>query len=399
MTWVLRAVVVAAVFGAAPARAQELLFRGPQVLEPGAGGVPLLLDADGVPVGAVNAAVGPSRSRSVRDPAEASRLGGVRGTVGGFGQDNQANASVGFTYVVPFWSFQAFQVPVPNRYEGLFPTFGRTGPVDSRFAYAPRVNLDYYVADMDASVGASGTFLNLSGRVDRQASGTNTPSGLLTANATLTLVSANVVEFGRRFAFFDLFPDANPHKPGMVDSVIELRIGTRFVSVEQNYTGTLIGGGLGALGTNVSTRFSSQSFRGIGLTGAVTWEVPHGENWVFFSTTRLSALVGENRRNSTISVTVAPQTGGPNLPSFSDAQFDSRTILVPVTEMEIGADWGLDLAARLREGLEPPRFVVRVAAVGQYWGGLGPLSAGSTQKFRDSDLFLIGGHVQAGFRY
>ncbi|MBN9524067.1 hypothetical protein J0H58_37080 [bacterium] len=391
MNWV-RVVVVAALVGAPPARAQELLFRGPQVLDPAGavGGTPLLLDADGVPVGAVGGGLGPPRSVAP-DPAVVPRLGGVRGAVGGFGQDNHATASVGFTYLVPFWSFNAFQLPVPSGFQGLFPTFGRTGAVDTRFAYAPRVNLDYYVSDIDATVGATGTFLNLSGRVDRQAGGTNTPAGVLTANANLTLVSANVVEFGRRFAFLDLFPEKNPHKPAVVDSVVELRIGTRFVSVDQNYTGTLTGAAGG--GTNLSTRFSSQSFRGIGLTGAATWELPYDTSWVFFSTTRLSVLVGEDRRNSTVAVSVVGQ------PGFSDSRLDSRTVLVPVSELEVGADWGMDLATRLREGLEPPRFVIRVAAVGQYWGGLGPLSAGSTQNFQSTDLFLVGGHVQAGFRY
>jgi hypothetical protein len=394
MRWVWL-VLVAALAGG-PSRAQELLYHQPQILDPAAGGIPILLDGDGVPVGAVDR----SRGAVARDPAGVPRRAGVRGTVGGFGQDNQANASVGFTYLVPLWSFRTFQVPVPPGFEGRFPAFGGSGPVDSRFAYAPRANIDYYVADLDATIGATGTFINLTGRVDRQVSGTTTPAGLLTANGNLTLISANIPEFGRRFAFLDLFPDWYPGKhghgggEGLVDAVVELRIGTRYVSVDQNYTGSLTAAGTGgAAGASVATRFSSQTFRGVGVTGAATWELPRGDSWVFFSTTRLSAVLGENRRNSNLTV------AAPDAAAFAAAEFDSRTVFVPVAELEAGVDWGLELAARLREGLEPPKFTVRVAAVGQYWGGLGPLSAGSTQGFRGTDLFLVGGYVQAGFRY
>jgi len=47
----------------------------------------------------------------------------------------------------------------------------------------------------------------------------------------------------------------------------------------------------------------------------------------------------------------------------------------------------------------PPQFCVRLALVGQYWGGMGPLSAGSTQGFRTNDLFLAGVSVQIGLRH
>ena len=390
MRWAARVAVVAAVVGlvSSPARGQELLFHQPQVFDPGAGGGMLLLDETGAPLARELPASPPGGGL-----APPIRTGGLRGAVGGQGVDNHADASVGFTYLVPLWSFREFQVAVPDRFAPFFPVFGSTGSVDSRFAYAPRVNLNYYVTDWDLDVGTSGTFLNLSGRVDRQASGTDGPSGQLTASSNLTLVSVTMPEFGRRFVFQDLFPKKADAKPGLVDSVIDLRIGTRYIGVDQNYTGTVLSSGLGAPGSSVATRFSSQTFRGVGLTTSAVWEIPKGTSWMLFSSNRLSFLIGENRRNSSVSVTI------PGLPGFSATQFDSRTMLVPVTELELGVEWGPDLAERMREGLDRPRFTIRVAGVGHYWGGLGPLSAGSTQGFRGSDLFLVGAYVQAGFRY
>ncbi len=384
MRWTPALVLAAVAWGLIPVRVsgQELLYHQPQILDPRDVGAPnvLLLPDPGL-------APAPEPPPVVRRPA------GVRGIVGGFGQNSHANASVGFTYLVPFWSFQAFQLAVPKHFESQFPVFGTTGTVDSEFAYAPRVNLDYYVDEIDATIGASGTFLSLSGRIDRQAGGTTGPAGQLTANANLTLVSANLVEFGRQYAFSDLFPRKAEHK-GLADTIVDLRIGTRYVSVDQNYTGTVTSSGVGTPGSAITNRFSTQTFRGIGLTSAMTWEIPYGTNWAFYSTTRLSVLLGDNRRNSSISVAV------PGQPAFADVQFENRTLLVPVTELEMGAEWGEELAVRLREGLPMPQFVVRVAGVGQYWGGLGPLSAGdSRQKFRDTDLFLVGGYIQAGFRY
>jgi hypothetical protein len=272
----------------------------------------------------------------------------------------------------------------------LFPVLGTTGPVDTQFAYSPRVDVDYYIADLDLGVGTSGTFLNLSGRVDRQAASSGGVSGQLNAHASLTFVSANIVEFSRQFAFLDLFPRKDPKHPNVADSVVDLRIGTRYVSVEQDYTGTLTGG-VGA--TNMTTRYSTQTFRGIGLTLAANWFVPLGTNWVWFFSGRESLILGDNRRNSSVTVVAAGS------PGFAETLADDRTVLVPVTELESGFDWGVELAERLRNGQPPPWFTIRVAAVGQYWGGLGPLSAASSQGFRGTDLFLVGAAVQAGFRY
>ena len=64
--------------------------------------------------------------------------------------------------------------------------------------------------------------------------------------------------------------------------------------------------------------------------------------------------------------------------------------------METGLQWGAELANSLRNGTLPPLCTIRVAAVGQFWGDVGPLSAGSPQGFRTSNLFLVGAHVMVG---
>jgi hypothetical protein len=376
-------VVVALAIGIAgrSARGQDVLYQQSSVVDPAVGEQFLITPTDTRVVGLDGLGAAPPGSPVV---------GGVGGTVGGYGLSNSGHVAVGFTYLAPLWSFRDFQLAAPKQFAALFPVFGDTGRVDTQFAYAPRVNLDYYVADYDFAVSTSGTFINLSGRVDRQATSSLGLSGQLSAHSELTLVSANIVELGRQFAFLDLFPRKNPKHQSVADSVLDLRIGTRYVSLSQNYTGALTGG---AGVANITTRDSTQTFRGVGLTLAADWNLPIGMNWVWIFSARQSVLLGDNRRSSSVTVTAVGFAG------LAETEFDDRTVLVPATELETGVEWGFDLAERLRNGLAPPRFTARVTAVGQYWGGLGPLSAGSTQGFRRTDLFLVGGYVQAGFRF
>jgi hypothetical protein len=121
--------------------------------------------------------------------------------------------------------------------------------------------------------------------------------------------------------------------------------------------------------------------------------VPAGQDWVAFLGARGSILIGDNQRSSSATVVA------PGFPAFADTISESRTTLVPVVEAEAGVEWGTDLGERLARGEVPPQFCVRLALVGQYWGGMGPLSAGSTQGFRTNDLFLAGVSVQIGLRH
>jgi hypothetical protein len=60
---------------------------------------------------------------------------------------------------------------------------------------------------------------------------------------------------------------------------------------------------------------------------------------------------------------------------------------------------GTELGTRLANGDPLPVFSARVAGVGQYWHGMRPLSAGSGQGFRTSDLYLAGVSVTLGLRH
>ena len=397
MTFARALIAVAGLVGAAAsgASAQGIRFGSPQVYDdtgpqflvrPAEDEVISLegLDAIGRPRGERDLLGGDGPPRKGTD-------GAIRGGVGNSAVGNRAHASVGFTYLTPFYTFSGFQRAVPQGFENLFPVFGTAGNADSSFAFSPRIDLNYYVEDLDLSIGTAGAFLNLTGRVDRQASGPGGP-GQLNAQSSLTLISAIPVEFGRVYYIGEDFPKRRPRHAAVADSTLDLRLGSRYVSVDQNYTGVTTSGIAGA-GGSTSNRYSSQSYRGLGVTAATVWQVPLRDNWVPFLSARQSLTLGENRRNSTVTVT-APGVG------YSDNQFDNRTLLSPATELEWGFDWGRDLAHAHRNHERGPAFNIRVAAVAQYWYGLGPLSAGPDgQGFQRNDLFLVGGYLQAGLKF
>jgi hypothetical protein len=382
-TTLLMLVALVTSLGGGSALAQEILYSQPQVLDRGAGNQ-FLLTPTSMPV--------------VSSTPLFQAAGGV-GAVGTNTQStvagkvvtsNRFDAAIGFDYLLPLWSFRDFLIAVPAPFAGVFPVLGGTGHVDNHFSFAPIVKLNYYVTDADFSVSTSGTFVSLTGDLNRSDTSTINGTGKLESTSSLTFVSANLVEFSRRYAFLDLFPSKQNGKPSVVDSVIDLSIGTRYSSIDQNYTGTLTGG---VNGSSIAQRHSTQHFRGIGLTSSANWILPCGDDFLLFSNTRGSILVGDNHREAAISVNATGLTG------FADTLSETKTTFIPVLEMELGTEWGQDLGNRLRYGEEPPRFTIRVAFVSQFWGSLGPLSPASTQGFRNSDLFLIGVNVEAGLRY
>lgn len=369
--------LAAAAVVASAAAAQGVQFRSPQVYED-TGARYLLRPAEEVVSLEGLDALGRPREREVvveRERAGAAREGGFRGGVGNVGVGGAGSANVGFTYLAPLYSSNDFQRTVPRGYAGLFPTFGGTGQADTLFAFSPRIDLNYYVKDVDLSVSTSGAFVNLTGRVDRQAVRPDGGTAQLNAQSSLTLVTAIPVEFGREYGVeggFNHFPD----------SVIDFRLGSRYVSFDQNYTGVTTEGGATA------NRYASQTYRGLGVSTAAIWHTHASQDFSPFLSARQSLTIGENRQNTSVSVT-APGV------AFADNRFDTHTLLMPSTELEVGVDWAWRGATRVRD-VSPPVVRVRVAAVGQYWYGMGPLSAGAGSDFRRNDLFLVGGYIQAG---
>lgn len=328
------------------------------------------------------------RLREVRETGaerSSAREGSVRGGVGNAavsGPGGAGSANVGFTYLTPLYSHNDFQRAVPQGFEGLFPVFGNTGRTNGEFAFSPRIDLNYQIKELDLGVSTAGTFLNLTGRVERQGSRPGLPSaGQFTAQSGLTIVTAIPIEFGRKYEL----EGGLGHLAG---SQFDVRLGSRFISVDQHYTGATVDG----LGST-SSRYSSQTYRGLGVTASVEWQADPSANRAPFVSARQSLTIGENHRNAAVTVT-APGV------SFADNRSDTKTLLSPVTEVEVGLRLVWDGAVRTRDARGGPKVVVRVAAVGQYYYGMGPLSAGPTgQDFRRSDLFLVGGYLQAGLEF
>jgi hypothetical protein len=362
-----------------PARGQEAIVYQPE----GAAG-----QIAAAPEGALTSTSGPL-FLSQLPPRPVS--GHAAGTVAGLGFTNLGDILIGFDYLRPFWTHRDFTLAVPSGSLGSFPLLGDIGHVDNSFAFVPKLVYNYHLTDYDFGISASGTFLDLNGRLQRGVATAGGATGDLTANSSLTIVVANLLEVTHEAYYTDMF--GKKHTPGCLeDLVVDLTLGTRYSSVSQNYTGSLTNGLPGA-GANVSTRYSSQSFRGVGLTGSAGLALPLGEDWVLFSNTRGSLLVGDNRKDSTLTVSVAGQ------PGVSSNINQTKTAWIPVAECEAGVEWGMRLAQKLRAGDPQPLLTVRVAAVGQFWGDVGPLSAGSSQGFHTSNLFLVGASVMVGIHH
>jgi Legionella pneumophila major outer membrane protein precursor len=391
MRWDLRSLLLAlSVVGlGSEARAQSnVMFRNSDVAAPSTTSRNFSLRSaddiqiiDGTPI---------FREQTPSSPLASANTGRVNGsTVSGVDGTNTGHLSVGFDYIRPWWTFSDFNAIVPPVYASTFPAFASIGSTDNHFAFVPRVQYDYYLANVDFGVSASGKVINLQGGLQRTLASAGGVQGNLVSNANLTIVSINPVEFWRPFDFDELFGDKH-RKEHFEDSQVLLAIGSRFVQMNQNYSGTLQTSGTG---TNVASRYTTQNYSGFGLTAAANWKCPLSRNFIGFTDLRGSILAGENRRNSSLNIVATGQTG------VADTIAETKTQWLPIAELEMGIEWGQDLGELLRNRESRQLITVRVAGLGQFWGGMGPLSAGSTQGFRTSDLFLAGVSVQVGFRH
>jgi hypothetical protein len=311
----------------------------------------------------------------------------LQSQVGGRSSANTNNAEIGFDYLRPYWTSRDFTLAVPAIAAPAFPILGDTGHVDNQFALVPNVKYSYHIEDTALSISANGTFLGLNGKLD-QTVVANAGQGHLTATSSLTIIVANLPEVTGRFYCDEFFSGhSHSHWSFLDELIVDLGIGTRYSSINQTYTGDL--SNTGAAGLNQTTRSSTQSYVGVGLTTKANLSLPVQDNWVFYTNVRGSILVGTNDKESTLTVNLA---GAATTTTIKQ----SRTEFIPIVEVETGVQWGAELANSLRNGAPPPLCTIRVAAVGQFWGDVGPLSAGSPQGFRTSNLFLVGAHVMVG---
>ena len=313
------------------------------------------------------------------------------GTVGGRAAGGLGEIIIGFDYIRPFWTSRDFILAVPAANAGSFPLLGDIGHVDNHFALAPRVNYKYDVSD-DFAIKATGSFMNLKGNLDRTLTPNDGSVGILTATSTLTVISANLPEITTRFTYPELFGGSSHYNSTFDALTIDLGIGTRYSSVGQTYTGKLSNNFMA--GMNETQRFSTQSFTGVGLTSSLNFGLPLQENarseWNLFTNMRGSILVGENTKESSLTVNLA---GMPGVPSSIK---QSKTEYMPVGEVEMGVEWVHLFGDANNPVAKPSLFSVRMGVSGQFWGNAGPLSAGSGQGFATSNLFLVGAHVMVG---
>ncbi|MFO0948962.1 MAG: hypothetical protein U1D30_24135 [Planctomycetota bacterium] len=293
---------------------------------------------------------------------------------------------IGFDYIRPYWSYRDFTLVVPADQAGNF-ILGDTGNVDDHFGLAPTVRYNYVVTDAGLGIAASGKFLALSGRLQRQIT-TAAGTGTLNANSNLTIVTANLPELTQRIFLDEYFLEKHG-KEWLADCVLDLSLGSRYSSVSQTYNSTL------ASGANISQRSSDQMFRGIGITSAAVFYCPFATSWLGYCSTRGSVLVGDNNKNSTMTVSVPAQPAANTSATINESQ----TQFIPVGEMEAGIMWGRSIRSSLFGETRPPVFTLKVGGVFQAWGDVGPLSAGSTQGFSSSDLFLVGVTIVGTVQY
>jgi hypothetical protein len=311
----------------------------------------------------------------------------VHGTADGLALNLGTGLEIGFDFVRPLWTFRDFTLAVPGFARGGFPLLADAGHTDDHFGFVPRLDLNYRFADSDLGLGASGSYLSLSGNLQRNVV---LPQGvaLLSATSSLTLATANLLEVTFHVDAVDLFAKQKDCPKGLEDVLLDVSLGARYSSLDQNYTGSLSDS---VNGVAVTTRSSSQSFQGFGLTSSATASLPEGENWLLFSRLRGSVLVGENIKRSTLTVDV------PGFPGLPNTISDDTTEFIPVLETEIGVVWGTELNVpvdqREKKGLS---YLVKASFIADYWADVGPLSAGSTQAFRSSDLFLLGASLMVG---
>src|SRR5262249_35689418 len=178
----------------------------------------------------------------------ATRLGG---SVAGQGLPSLGNLLIGFDLLRPYWGFRDFTLAVPSAAAGSFPLVGGGGHARNHFPFVAKVIYGYQFADWDFGVSASGSFLNLTGRLQRGIASTDGSMGELTANSSLTIVSANLIEVTREIYFPDLMGKSYCPK-GLEDVLVGLSLGTRYGSIDQNYSGSLTNEAVA--GANVTTR-------------------------------------------------------------------------------------------------------------------------------------------------
>ena len=182
-------------------------------------------------------------------------------------------------------------------------------------------------------------------------------------------------------------PEVTYVKDIFEESILEIKIGTRYSSLNQNFTANLRRGNGQAVTTS-----SYQDFRGVGLTTALHMGTPLSDMFWLYARSRGSLLVGTNDRQSNFTVVVPG--GGPGTVTNSVAT--SQTDIIPVGEFEVGLSWDNRQAIDPDSAGSDTLVWLKVGYVAQIWGDVGMISAGAQPFFGDGYLSLMGFTLQAG---
>jgi len=376
-----RALIVFALWlaHAGPAAAQFQVLDTGTVNHPAVGGVGVTAGLGGPFAATLIAEGGAPGSQAFTDDPLAPEMFGPNFRIG-----------LGFEYLRPHYTNRATRLVVPPGAAAAFPVSGALGDVTQEFAFVPRFGLEYVFPDTAGlGVGASGKLFTLQGDLRRTITGAGT-SGVLNAENTLTIGSANVLEGLIRFPLnkMEFFQDCSLEHVTLLGS-----IGGRYGYVRQDFTSSLTSG------PNLASLTATQDFTGFGITGSLGAICPLGEKerFAIYGLSRGSLLVGRNNRTSTFSTVIAADG------STAGQLTERKSQLVPVGEFELGVSWGLPLGKQ-RVGLGAPMqplVWVRAGAITQIWGGLGlleppPASTLQGATFAGAPLLLYGFTIQIG---
>jgi Legionella pneumophila major outer membrane protein precursor len=365
---------------AGPAAAQFQVLDPGTVNHPALGGVGVTAGLGGPFAATLIAEGGPPGSQAFTDDPLAPELFGPNFHIG-----------LGFEYLRPHYTNRATTLVVPPGAAAAFPIRGALGDVTNNFAFVPRFGIEYIFPDTAGfGIGASGKLFTLQGDLRRTVTG-SAGSGVLNAENTLSIGSANVLEGLIRFPLnrMECFQDCSLEHVTLLGS-----IGGRYGYVRQDFTSSLTSG------ANLASLTATQDFTGFGITGSLGTLCPLGEKQRFalYGLARGSLLVGQNNRTSTFSTVIAGDG------STAGQLTERRSQLIPVGEFELGASWGLPLGKRTALGAAPmpPVVWLRAGWITQIWGGLGLLSPppNSTLQgatFSGAPLLLYGFTIQVGF--
>ncbi len=305
----------------------------------------------------------------------------VHGSAGGFSGAAASSDDVPTVPLVlrPELAF-GYLVPQGRRNLGL-----GTDPRDLTYGsvFYPKLDIAVnYVGVKPGSFTVSAAYLRLDGDRDRL---TTLGGGLIAreeSDSKLDLIVADLV--GVKWPA----EDKRPH----YDKWWQAGVSIRYATLDQRFNSRV------TQGASVTILNATQNFNGIGISAMAGCRLPltrthfdrsTGDPPCLYSNIRGSLLAGPNRKASTLQV---PGQTAINIES------DERS-LVPVGEAEFGFAWGTATASLLRWGYvsesNPTIVGLKVAAVGQFWGNVGYLSAArpSQSRFNAGDLYLYGAVV------